>query len=112
MKSSYDILNVAVDASDDEIKQAYLQQVKIYPPDRDQQQFQLIHQAYESIKDHKSRLSYALFSIENVDFNELRDQALSIPHPAKINSEQFNTLLRASIDDEFILNTLSQSHKT
>ncbi len=112
MKSSYDILNVAIDASDDEIKQAYLRKVKDYPPDRDQQQFQLIHHAYESIKDHKSRLSYALFSIEYVDFNELLDQALPIPQPTKIDPEQFNRLLRAGIDDEFILNTLSQSHKT
>jgi len=112
MKSSYDMLNVAVDASDDEIKQAYLQKVKDYPPDRDQQQFQLIHQAYESIKDHKSRISYTLFSVTSIDFDELIDQALSIPQPVQLNPEQFNKLLHAGIDDEFVLNTLSQTNKT
>ncbi|MBT4146331.1 MAG: J domain-containing protein, partial [Gammaproteobacteria bacterium] len=51
MQTPYEILGVETDARDDEIKQAYLQQVKNNPPDRNQQQFQIIHGAYSSIKD-------------------------------------------------------------
>ena len=55
MQTPYEILGVVVDANDADIKQAYLQQVKNNPPDRDQEKFQLIHDAYTSIKDHKNR---------------------------------------------------------
>ena len=50
MKTPYEILEVAEQASDSEIKQAYLQKVKLNPPDRDHEKFQQIHSAYETIK--------------------------------------------------------------
>ncbi|MCK5189319.1 MAG: DnaJ domain-containing protein, partial [Methylococcales bacterium] len=43
MKTPYEILDVAVEASDAEIKQSYLRQVKNNPPDHEQEKFQLIH---------------------------------------------------------------------
>lgn len=111
MKSSYEILNVSADASDDEIKLAYLQQVKIYPPDHHQQQFQLIHQAYESIKDHTQRIKYALFSLIEANFDEVIDQSLSASQTIQINSQQFKQLLCASIEDDFIMNAFLQNHE-
>lgn len=106
MKTPYEILEVAPDANDDEIKQAYLQQVKNNPPDRDQELFQLIHNAYESVKDNKSRISYALFNNPSVDFNELIDQALDTVKTVPISPEQFNRLLHAGIDDTTIQNAI------
>ena len=85
MQTPYEILDVAVDASDDEIKQAYLQQVKNNPPDRDQEKFQLIHDAYTAIKDHKSRVSYDLFTLPSTNFNVLLDQALHTEKALELN---------------------------
>ena len=64
MKTPYTILGINTDANDDEIKQAYLQQVKNNPPDHDQEKFLQIHQAYLLIKDVKSRVSYDLFTLD------------------------------------------------
>ncbi len=75
MKSPYEILEVTEQASDSEIKQAYLQKVKLNPPDRDQEKFQQIHSAYETIKNVTSREKYALFNYPEADFDALLDQA-------------------------------------
>lgn len=75
MTSPYQLLEVGEQATDVEIKQAYLKLVKDNPPDRDQQRFRQIHQAYETIKDGDGRLRYALFHLPNVEFNELLDSA-------------------------------------
>ncbi len=77
MKTPYQQLNVKPDATDNDIKQAYLQQVKANPPDKNQQQFQLIREAYLTIKDLKSRVSYDLFTLPVADFDEVINQALT-----------------------------------
>jgi DnaJ-class molecular chaperone len=100
MKSPYEILEVAGQASDTEIKQAYLQKVKLNPPDRDHEKFQQIHSAYETIKDVTSREKYALFNFPEADFNALLDQAFIATQPALINAAIFDKLLQASIDDK------------
>jgi len=111
MKTPYEILDVTADANDVQIKQAYLRHVKENPPDRDQDQFQLIHNAYTSIKDHKSRISFALFNVPEVDFDELVDQALDTVQTFEFDAEHFNKLLHAGIDDTTIGNALSSSEK-
>lgn len=111
MKTPYEILNVAADAGDAEIKQAYLHKVKDNPPDRDREQFQSIHSAYEAIKDHKSRVSHALFTAPEADFEALLDQAFAVAQPPRIGPEQFNGLLHAGIDDQTLLNALANSGK-
>lgn len=75
MTSPYQLLEVGEHSTDAEIKQAYLKLVKDNPPDRDQERFRQIQQAYETIKDADSRLHYALFNLPNVEFNELLDFA-------------------------------------
>jgi DnaJ-class molecular chaperone len=112
MKTPYEILGIAADASDVEIKQAYLQKVKDNPPDRDQEQFQLIHNAYTLIKDSKSRMSYALFNLPAADFDELLDQAFDTAQIVQINPEQFNKLLHAGVDDKTVLNAIAHYGKS
>jgi len=104
MNTAYEVLNVATTANDAEIKQAYLRQVKDNPPDRDQEKFQLIHGAYSAIKDHKSRVSHALFALPKRSFDVLVDQILQAEQPANLSTEHFNQLLSASIDDTTLLN--------
>ena len=111
MQTPYEILDVVVDASNDEIKQAYLQQVKNNPPDRDQEKFQLIHDAYTSIKDHKSRISYEIFTLPTADFDALLDQALHTDQALALNSESFKKILNSSIDETSLLNAIATPEK-
>ncbi len=102
MKTAYQILDVSTDASDQEIKQAYLTQIKRYPPEQ-KEQFQSIHQAFLAIKDRKSRLSYQLFNCPEADFNALLDLALDTEEPSKLTAEQFNQLLKIFSDDSSLI---------
>lgn len=63
MKSLYDILDVAADASDDEIKRAYKQMALKYHPDKSrtrnaEDRFKQIRRAYEVLADNKKREIY------------------------------------------------------
>jgi len=111
MQTPYQLLNLSDTATDTEIKLAYLEKVKIHPPEKDQQQFQLIHQAYLAIKDHKSRLSYELFTVPEADFNHLIDLALHAEPCKALTAEQFNALLNVSSDDSNIHHALSRTDK-
>ena len=97
MNTPFDILDVPIDASDVEIKQAYLRQVKKHPPDHEPEHFRLIHEAYLAIKDKKARLAHQLFTLPTADFDEWVNRALHTDRPSKITTEQFRELLRASI---------------
>ncbi len=61
MNTPYEILAVSENASDSEIKKAYLAKVRQYPPERFSELFQQIRHAYELIKTEEDRLSYSLF---------------------------------------------------
>jgi curved DNA-binding protein CbpA len=110
MKTPYEILEVAEQATDSEIKQAYLQKVKLNPPDLDHEKFQQIHSAYETVKNVTSREKYALFNYPEADFDTLLNQAFTSDQPVLMNAEQFDKLLRASIDDKTFL--IRSSKKT
>ena len=105
MKTPYEILEVTEQASDSEIKQAYLQMVKLNPPDRDQETFQQLHSAYETIKNITNREKYALFTYPEVNFDTLLNQAFASDQPVSMNAEHFENLLRASVDGKALLNT-------
>ncbi len=109
MKTPYEILNVNEQATDAEIKQAYLQKVKQYPPDHHHNLFQQIHTAYQTIKDQKSRLNYTLFQYPEADFDALLDHALAGSETLALSADSFDKLLQASIDDSIF--QFSTSHK-
>jgi curved DNA-binding protein CbpA len=56
-----EILGVSADATDDEIRAAYLSKVQEHPPDRSPEQFELIRDAYEALRDPRRRLQQQLF---------------------------------------------------
>ena len=103
MKTPYEVLEVSEQATDSEIKQAYLQKVKLNPPDRDHEKFQQIHSAYEAIKNRTNRENYALFQFPEADFNALLNQAFSVAQPPAISADHFEKLLRLSIGDNTFL---------
>ena len=104
MKTPYEILEVDEQATDSEIKQAYLQKVKLNPPDRDHEKFQEIHSAYESIKNETCRQKNALFNYPEADFDALLDRAFTSDQPVLMSAEHFEKLLRASFEDKALLN--------
>jgi len=111
MKTPYEILAIATNADDNKIKQAYLLKVKDNPPDREQEQFQIIRNAYESIKDKKSRISYDLFTLPIANFDNLIDQALEPQEKITLDANHFNKLLSACIDDSTLQNTMPTPEK-
>ncbi|MCF6204625.1 MAG: J domain-containing protein [Methylococcaceae bacterium] len=109
--SPYEVLGVTEDADDAEIKQAYLAKVKENPPERDQQQFKEIHDAYTLIKDDKSRLSFQLFTLPSVDFDLLLDQALRTESSEELTAKVFQQILKASVDESHLLKITNQAGK-
>ena len=58
MRNYYEILDITVEASEAEIKKAYFKLVKKYPPDRYEQEFMKIREAYEILSNVKTRQQY------------------------------------------------------
>jgi len=58
MKNYYDILEIAKDASADEIKRAYFKLVKQCTPEKDPEGFKNLRTAYETLKDDIKRKAY------------------------------------------------------
>lgn len=49
------VLGVTENASDDEIRAAYLEKVKQYPPEQAPEEFERIRDAYETLRDPRKR---------------------------------------------------------
>ncbi len=55
------VLDIPQDASDEDIKKAYLRKVREFPPERASEQFQEVRAAYELIGSHRARIRHQLF---------------------------------------------------
>ena len=62
MMNPYLVLAVPLDADDQAIRHAYLDAIKLAPPELDPGRFQVLNTAYEQIKNEKSRHDYVLFN--------------------------------------------------
>ena len=58
------VLGISPDATDDEIRAAYLLKVREHPPDRSPERFEGIRDAYEALRDPRRRIRHRLFSID------------------------------------------------
>ena len=58
------VLGVTEDAEEEEIRTAYLEKIKQYPPDRSPEEFERIRDAYELLKDPRSRILVQLRSVD------------------------------------------------
>jgi curved DNA-binding protein CbpA len=72
----FEILGVSEDADDARIKQAYLQKVREYPPERAPRQFQRAREAYERIQSGQKRLEYRLFHTHEPSVAEILEHLL------------------------------------
>jgi len=86
----YLVLGITPDAGDQAIRRAYLEAVKEASPDTDPVRFRAVSEAYEKIKDERSRNLYALFNRDLpgdspldtfVQFHRLKGS----PRPAPMN---------------------------
>lgn len=59
-----EILGVALEATAEEIRAAYLRKVKEHPPDRSPGEFERIRDAYEILHDPRRRTTHLLFSVD------------------------------------------------
>jgi len=57
-------LGVPANASDEEIRAAYLRRVKEFPPDRSPDEFERIRDAYETLRDPRKRAKALLLSTD------------------------------------------------
>lgn len=87
MRTPFDILGVAENASDEAIKKAYLQKVRQYPPERSPEQFQRIRGAFEAIQNLQQRLKYQLFHHEAPSLNVLLERGLRTGKPQRPTKE-------------------------
>ena len=59
-----EILGVPANASDEDIRAAYLSKVKEFPPDRSPEEFERIRDAYDSLRDPRQRAKAMLLSTD------------------------------------------------
>ena len=71
MKTPYEQLEIEENNDDNTIRQAYLRMIKKFPPDRDSDRFQRIHDAYMMIENEEKRMKYELFNRPQLKVNEL-----------------------------------------
>ena len=76
MLAHYLTLNLAPDASQEEIRQRYLELIRSHPPSRDPERFGRIAAAYEALQDDRSRVRTAIFGIAAYSDWELALDAL------------------------------------
>lgn len=112
-ESAYSILNIHKGAGEAEIKQAYVEQVKKFNPERHPDKFIQIQKAYEKLRDPEQRAKEDVFSYNYVagDFNWANDEkteeeASAILDRIKKNEEIFaadatNATVKADILSDY-----------
>ena len=61
---SFEILGVSQDASDEDIRAAYLARVRDCPPDRSPEHFERVRDAYNKLRDPRARIRHRLFAVD------------------------------------------------
>jgi curved DNA-binding protein CbpA len=62
----FSVLDVAPSATDEQVRAAWLEAVRLHPPDRDPEAFRRIREAYETLQKEEDRLSYRLFGMPGI----------------------------------------------
>ena len=74
MKNYYEILNVNKDANQEEIRSGYKKMLRKYPPEKEQEKYKEIREAYDTLKDEKSRKNYDAYFHHEKDIKTLEDK--------------------------------------
>ena len=74
MKNYYEILNVNKDANQEEIRSGYKKMLRKYPPEKEHEKYKEIREAYDTLKDEKSRKNYDAYFHHEKDIKTLEDK--------------------------------------
>jgi len=74
MKNYYEILNVNKDANQEEIKSGYKKMLRKYPPEKEQEKYKEIREAYDTLKDEKSKKNYDAYFHHEKNIKTLEDK--------------------------------------
>ena len=74
MKNYYEILNINKDATQEEIRSGYKKMLRKYPPEKEQEKYKEIREAYDTLKDEKSRKNYEAYFHHEKDIKTLEDK--------------------------------------
>ncbi len=74
MKNYYEILNITKDATQEEIRSGYKKMLRKYPPEKEQERYKEIREAYDTLKDEKSRKNYDAYFHHEKDIKSLEDK--------------------------------------
>jgi len=81
MISAFDILGVEDNTSDEAVRNAYLQKIREYPPERFPETFKEVRQAFDAIATDKLRMTYRLFSQDTPNIAFLAEKTLETEEP-------------------------------
>ena len=94
MQTPYEILGVDHNADDQQIHAAYLEKVRRYPPEQNQELFLKIKESYEMLQTKEKRIEYRLFhlwdALWETAFIPINKQA----ERQKLSSEKMFSLLK------------------
>lgn len=96
MITAFDILDASTDASDDDIKKAYLKKVRIYSPEQAPDEFQKIRSAFELINTEEKRIKYQLFNSDMPNIFALLEDSLSVKKLQATSEKLLTKVLSAS----------------
>lgn len=60
----YAVLGTGPEADDEQIRAAYLDRLKQFPPDRAPAEFEQVRDAYDLLRDRRRRAQYRLFAVD------------------------------------------------
>jgi len=103
LKDPYIILSLDRKTTDEEVRKAYLEAIRLYPPEKDTEVFQQIQIAYDDIKTHRLRLQRELFHYQLPSPEDLVAQAAShsSTSPQRPTLANFQALLNRSTKEIF-----------
>jgi len=95
MLFNYLVFDLPHDASEDAIRQAYLENVKKYTPEKDPERFRNLTQAYENIKNNRVRIHNQLHPFDNISDCEEKLFELAKVKPLRRRRLGLNDLIQA-----------------
>jgi curved DNA-binding protein CbpA len=90
---AYRILGIEVCDDDEQIRTAYLDNVRRYPPEKEPECYQIIRRAFEAIETHQQRLEYFLFG-NDLQFTPEDYERIVLRPSNTIDKDQWQTLCR------------------
>ncbi|CAK0766676.1 DnaJ-like protein [Gammaproteobacteria bacterium] len=97
MTTPFEVLNVAEDADDSAIKKAYLARVREFPPERDPEHFQVVRDAYETLRGPRERIAWRLFRSDIPDPIPLLTAWLASARPQRPDLASVHRVLEIGI---------------